>query len=125
MPFDTSTIPPSNLSFASSSHPRAISAAQLWMYVEAINHALLEMQIEASFIKKGSSEEDCFLLPNVYDDQVLSHSPTPPPMPSPVPPRKHSSNKCKAPITSMEDNEVEEVVLPPVDNASSSKFEPL
>ncbi|ESK80837.1 hypothetical protein Moror_4305 [Moniliophthora roreri MCA 2997] len=69
-PFDTSAVPPSNLSFTSSSHPRAISAAQLQMYVEAINHAPLEMQIKASFIKKGLSdlEEDCFLLPNVYND---------------------------------------------------------
>ncbi|ESK81061.1 hypothetical protein Moror_3532 [Moniliophthora roreri MCA 2997] len=68
MPFDTSAVPPLNLSFTSSSHPQAISTAQLQMYMEAINHALLEMQIEAGFIKKGSSEEDCFLLPNVYDD---------------------------------------------------------
>uniref|UniRef100_A0A0W0GCR4 Retrotransposon gag domain-containing protein n=1 Tax=Moniliophthora roreri TaxID=221103 RepID=A0A0W0GCR4_MONRR len=64
MPFNTSAVPPSNLSFTLSGHPQAISAAQLWMYAEAINYALLEMQIEAGFIEKGSSEEDHFLLPN-------------------------------------------------------------
>ncbi|ESK82211.1 hypothetical protein Moror_8748 [Moniliophthora roreri MCA 2997] len=58
MPFDTSAVTPLNLSFATSEHPQAISAAQLQMYAEAINHALLEMQIEAGFIKKGLSEED-------------------------------------------------------------------
>uniref|UniRef100_A0A0W0F656 Uncharacterized protein n=1 Tax=Moniliophthora roreri TaxID=221103 RepID=A0A0W0F656_MONRR len=58
MPFDTSAVPPSNLSFTSSRHSRAISAAQVWMYMKAINHALLEMQIKASFIKKSLSEED-------------------------------------------------------------------
>ncbi|ESK81205.1 hypothetical protein Moror_2262 [Moniliophthora roreri MCA 2997] len=105
MPFNTSAVPPSNLSFASSGHPQAISAAQLWMYAEAINYALLEMQIEAGFIKKGLSEEDHFLLPNVYDNQC-------------------SSNKCKASVTAAEDNKVEEVVLPPIDDASGSKFEP-
>ncbi|ESK80851.1 hypothetical protein Moror_15428 [Moniliophthora roreri MCA 2997] len=124
MPFNTSAVPPSNLFFASSGHSQAISAAQLQMYMEAINHALLEMQIEAGFIEKGSSGEDHFLLPNIYDDQVLSHSPTPLPMPSSAPLRKCSSNKCKAPVTFAEDNKVEEVVLPPVDDASSSEFEP-
>ncbi|ESK84055.1 hypothetical protein Moror_11494 [Moniliophthora roreri MCA 2997] len=94
------------------------------MYAEAINHALLEMQIKASFIEKGLSEEDQFLLPNIYDNQVLSPSSTPPPMPSPVPPQKCFSKKHKAPVTSTEENEVKEVVLPPVDNASGFKFEP-
>ncbi|ESK82266.1 hypothetical protein Moror_15488 [Moniliophthora roreri MCA 2997] len=45
-------------------------------------------------------------------------------MPSPVPPQKHSLKKHKAPITSAEENEVEEVVLPSVNNTSSSEFEP-
>jgi len=83
-PLDFTPVPPSTVSFAQGAS-KAISAAQLRQYAEAINAAPLDMQIEAGFVAPDALEEDRFVVPNHFLQRELSPSPTPPPSNIPPP----------------------------------------
>ncbi|EEB90514.1 hypothetical protein MPER_11268 [Moniliophthora perniciosa FA553] len=94
VPFDISpAAPPPHISFSVESFSHAISPAQLKMFTATINTAPLQMQIDAGFIAKGSTEEDRHIIPNVYNDMVVSRSPTPQSSPPPIPPHKTTKKR--------------------------------
>ncbi|EEB90085.1 hypothetical protein MPER_11757 [Moniliophthora perniciosa FA553] len=96
-PFDISpAVPPPHISFSVESFSHAISPAQLKMFAAPINTAPLQMQIDAGFIAKDSTEEDRHIIPNVYNDMVVSRSPTPQSSPPPIPPRKTTKKHVAA-----------------------------
>ncbi|EEB95143.1 hypothetical protein MPER_05936 [Moniliophthora perniciosa FA553] len=82
------------------------------------------MQIDAGFIEKGSSEEDRIIIPNVYDERVLSRSPTPRRSRSPVPPRKKGGKGSKKRTADEISAVEEEVEIPPHLQNSGSDYEP-